>query len=210
MRSSKNGVNLYVCKKVIYFILFTYFYYVALIFGTRWTILYENDQFLLGACFLLLGIIFFRKVLLNELKKINFLRCIKLVAISLFIIFLFFYMLSYFLFNQGVEINTSSFTWMSILNALVFAPFVEEIVNRFCLICLNRSILIKFITLFLSSILFSMGHQTILSSNFYMFWPFFILGLCLGSIYIKTKNIWYSVAVHFSYNLVVVVVVSLY
>lgn len=160
----------------------------------------------MGACFLLLGSIFFRKVLLNDLKKINFFKCIKLVIISLILIFLFFYMLSYLLFNQGIEINDVSFTWFSIVNALIFAPFIEEIVNRFCLICLNHSAIIKYVTLFLSSVLFSLGHQTVLSSNFYMFWSYIILGLCLGYIYIKTKNIWYSITVHFAYNFIVMLV----
>lgn len=194
------------CKKVIYFISFTYFYCLALIFGTRWTILYDNDQFLLGTCFLLLGTVLFHKVLLNDLKKINFLKCIKLVVISLILIFLFFYMLSYLLFNQGLEINGISFTWFLIVNTLIFAPFVEEIVNRFCLIDLNHSPVIKYVTLFLSSVSFSIGHQTVLSLNIFMFWSYLALGLCLGSIYIKTKNIWYSIIVHFAYNFIVVLI----
>lgn len=169
-------------------------------------IFYDNDQFLLGAFFLLLGSIFFRKVLLNDLKKINFFKCIKLVIISLILIFLFLYMLSYLLFNQGIEINDASFTWFSIVNALIFAPFTEEIVNRFCLIWLNHSSILKYATLFLSSVLFSIGHQTVLSSNFYMFWTYIILGLCLGYIYIKTENIWYSITVHFAYNFIVMLV----
>lgn len=138
-------------------------------------IFYDNDQFLLGAFFLLLGSILFRKVLLNDLKKINFFKCIKLVIISLILIFLFLYMLSYLLFNQGIEINDASF-------------------------------ILKYATLFLSSVLFSIGHQTVLSSNFYMFWTYIILGLCLGYIYIKTENIWYSITVHFAYNFIVMLV----
>lgn len=160
----------------------------------------------MGACFLLLGTIFFRKILVSDFKKIDFFKCIKIVTIFLTSIFLFFWMLSYLLFNQEIEINTSSFTWFSIVNALIFVPFIEEMVNRFCLICLTGSSLTKYGTLFLSSVLFSIGHQTVLSSNFFMFWPFFVLGLYLGYIYVKTKNIWYSIIVHFVYNFIVLLV----
>lgn len=87
-----------------------------------------------------------------------------------------------------------------VVNSILFVPFVEEIVNRLSLIILSEKKYVTLISLIISSLLFMFGHQSVLATNGYMSIIYFLLGLFLGGIYIKTQNIWYSIFTHSAYN----------
>lgn len=59
----------------------------------------------------------------------------------------------------------------------------------------------KYIALIISSILFSLMHCINPNINFFSLLDLFLAGIVLGLPYIYTKNLWFSIAMHLSWNL---------
>lgn len=58
----------------------------------------------------------------------------------------------------------------------------------------------KYIALILSSLFFSLAHAANPNFDFFAFLNLFIAGILLGTSYIFTKNLWFPIALHFSWN----------
>ena len=58
----------------------------------------------------------------------------------------------------------------------------------------------KYIALILSSILFSLMHGFNPNMDWFSYLNLFLAGILLGSTYIFTKNLWFPIALHFSWN----------
>lgn len=144
------------------------------------------------------------------LKKVDFFLCIRLflLSISLYTFSLFFYPLvlgNHFQYNEE---STNKLTLMSFY-AISIASIFEELYFRGFLLDygLERQDHLEsgksFSTLYfciLTSILFSLSHL-----RFDMFiMQYFIFSMISSFIFIKSKNIWYCIFFHFSYNLLVI------
>ena len=108
------------------------------------------------------------------------------------------------LLNLGeIRLLTSTFNTTEIIIAIliyIFVAYVEEIVfrgyilNNFMLSC-N-----KFWALFWSSLLFALLHSFNPNMDIFSFLSLFLAGYFLGITYIFTKNLWFPIALHFSWN----------
>jgi hypothetical protein len=58
----------------------------------------------------------------------------------------------------------------------------------------------KYFALFLSSVLFSLMHGANPNMDWFSFLNLFLAGILLGVSYIYTKNLWFPIALHFSWN----------
>ena len=99
--------------------------------------------------------------------------------------------------------DTSKFTNISDLSfyTLIFSPIVEETVFRGMILKLLKKYSNILLSIFFSSILFTIFHKV----PFYL--DIFILSFGLGYIYTKF-GIWYSVATHFAYNLILPITIT--
>lgn len=82
----------------------------------------------------------------------------------------------------------------------VFVSIMEEILIRGYVL---RNLMIsfnKYIALILSSILFAIMHGFNPNIDLFSLINLFIAGLLLGITYIYTKNLWFPIALHFSWN----------
>ena len=59
----------------------------------------------------------------------------------------------------------------------------------------------KYVALFVSSILFSSMHAFNPNIDLFAFTNLFLAGIVLGISYIHTKNLWFPIAMHLSWNL---------
>jgi hypothetical protein len=58
----------------------------------------------------------------------------------------------------------------------------------------------KYIALIISSLLFSIMHAANPNFDLFAFFDLFLAGILLGLSYIYTKNLWFPIALHFSWN----------
>lgn len=189
---------------------FFYFFYIALAQGTSWIFLYANNNFLLELLFSIFGLILFYRSIFRNFRTVDIVLSLKIVAITLALFFTIFFGISYIFFGTGLVIKNVDISWIVIVNSVLFAPFVEEIVNRFSLIILTKKRYVTLTSLIISSLIFMFGHQSVLATNGYMSIVYLLLGVCLGIIYIKTQNIWYSVFTHGAYNATVLLIMSIF
>ncbi|NJB72044.1 hypothetical protein GGR42_002535 [Saonia flava] len=112
------------------------------------------------------------------------------------------YILLYFLEEiqfTGVVLNFTDLT-LIILHFFIVA-LVEEVLFRGYIL---RNLMIsfnKYIALFLSSGLFSLMHGFNPNISQFSLMGLFLSGVLLGATYIFTKNLWFPIALHFSWNL---------
>lgn len=83
---------------------------------------------------------------------------------------------------------------------LILVAFFEELVFRGYILSNLMDSLPKETALFVSAILFAVFHSLNPDFNIIAFINIFIAGLLLGINYIYTKNIWFAVFFHFSWN----------
>ncbi len=88
---------------------------------------------------------------------------------------------------------------ISFLLCLVIA-FSEEIVFRGYLLNIFMESMNKYYALLFSAILFALMHCVNPNFNFIGFVNIFLAGLLLGLPYVYTRNLWYSVSLHFAWN----------
>jgi membrane protease YdiL (CAAX protease family) len=110
----------------------------------------------------------------------------------------------YLLLNLGeITLLKSTFNLSEIITAILiylFVAYVEEIVfrgyilNNFMLSC-N-----KFWALFWSSLLFGLLHCFNPNMDIFSFLSIILAGYFLGITYIFTRNLWFPIALHFSWN----------
>jgi uncharacterized protein len=113
--------------------------------------------------------------------------------------------LSYYLLLHSGEITLlpTTFDLKEIIIAILIyllVSYVEEVVfrgyilNNFMLSCH------KFWALFWSSLLFALLHSLNPNMDIFSFLSLFLAGYFLGITYIFTRNLWFAIALHFSWN----------
>lgn len=85
---------------------------------------------------------------------------------------------------------------ISLIGAVTINPFVEEIIFRYSFLPLHNNFWSTGILLLISSVLFSLFHG--------MSFSIFIMGLLLGILYLRKKNLWYPLIVHYINNIIVI------
>jgi membrane protease YdiL (CAAX protease family) len=90
-----------------------------------------------------------------------------------------------------------------ICSILVFAivAFVEEMLLRGYVLRNLMYSFNKYVALIVSSLLFSLMHGFNPNMDWFSFLNLFLAGIVLGASYIYNKNLWFPIALHFSWNL---------
>lgn len=86
--------------------------------------------------------------------------------------------------------------WISFIATAVLAPLVEELLFRKLLID-RMSAYGEKLAVFISGLAFGLFH-----GNFSQFFYAFFLGLLFGYVYVKTRNVWYTITMHATINLI--------
>jgi len=89
-----------------------------------------------------------------------------------------------------------------ILSIVLFTivAIVEEVLFRGYILRNLMYSFNKYFALFLSSVLFSLMHGANPNMDWFSFLNLFLAGILLGVSYIYTKNLWFPIALHFSWN----------
>lgn len=141
--------------------------------------------------FLVLIIILFHSTFIREFKEVNLKKLFKYSFFSFSVLFLINILNTSF--SEGInpnEVNVSLLLFF--LNAATYGAFLEEGIFRFCMIDPQANKKQQYISILISSFLFSIVHGGGLS--------IFFIGIILSFVYIQTKNIWYSIVAHGFYN----------
>jgi membrane protease YdiL (CAAX protease family) len=106
------------------------------------------------------------------------------------------------LFNQIKIAGTQYKIGSLFINLVVFiaVAFMEEIAIRGYVLRKLMRWTNKYTALIISSVIFSALHAPNPNINFLPLLNLFFAGLLLGIVYIYTKNLWFSIALHFSWN----------
>lgn len=89
------------------------------------------------------------------------------------------------------------YPWFAYLSALVMAPICEELFFRHFIFNTLRKHMGPFWTIFFSALLFGLFHMNLRQ---FIFTP--LLGIVLGAVYEKSRNLKHCVFIHFVFNLV--------
>jgi membrane protease YdiL (CAAX protease family) len=92
----------------------------------------------------------------------------------------------------GILISVALFTCVAVMEEFLFRGYIL----RNLMISFN-----KYIALILSSILFSLIHGMNPNMDGFSAMSLFLAGILLGITYIYTKNLWFPIALHLSWNL---------
>lgn len=82
----------------------------------------------------------------------------------------------------------------------IFVAFVEEILFRGYILRNLMQSMNKYLALILSSVLFAFMHGLNPNMSWFSCLSLFLAGIVLGITYIHTKNLWFPIALHFSWN----------
>jgi membrane protease YdiL (CAAX protease family) len=82
----------------------------------------------------------------------------------------------------------------------LFVAYLEEIVFRGYILNQLMTSFSKFWALVWSSLLFALIHGLNPNMDWFSFSSLFLAGIFLGITYIYTKNLWFAIALHFSWN----------
>ena len=103
-----------------------------------------------------------------------------------------------------IDFQQIDFNLLEIINVTVLFAFValtEELLMRGYVL---RNLMVsfnKYLALILSAALFSLMHIFNSNTDLFSFINLFTAGLLLGAAYIHTRNLWFPLALHFSWNL---------
>tara|TARA_R110002167_G_scaffold65944_3_gene186710 strand:+ start:1102 stop:1956 length:855 start_codon:yes stop_codon:yes gene_type:complete len=106
------------------------------------------------------------------------------------------------LFNQ-VIFDRLNFNFLELFyTTLIFilVAILEEVLFRGYVLKNLMLSFNKYIALFVSSILFSLMHGANPNISMFSLLGLFLAGMALGATYIYTRNLWYPIAFHFSWN----------
>lgn len=107
------------------------------------------------------------------------------------------------LLSDEIEFTKLNFNFLSfvlsLLHYIVVAVSEELLVRGFILSNLMKSFR-SYLALIISSVIFSLLHAGNPNINLFGFFQLFVAGILLGLPYLYTKNLWFSIALHFSWN----------
>ena len=99
---------------------------------------------------------------------------------------------------QGIEFDLKEFSFSILLFILV--ALAEEIFFRGYILRNLMNSYNKYVALLISSVIFSLFHGFNPNIDIIGFTNIFLSGILLGITYIHTKNLWFPIALHFSWN----------
>lgn len=106
--------------------------------------------------------------------------------------------------EKAVQSMIAAFPWLMVLNAGVFAPFIEEVVFRKCFKNIFHN---KWIFILSSGFVFGLMHVitsfTNLTDLLFLF-PYASLGISFAAMYSKTDTVFTSMSMHMFHNTVLV------
>lgn len=106
-------------------------------------------------------------------------------------------------FNGNLEITTVQFSFSEFLSSMllfIFVAFNEEIIMRGYILRNFMDSMNKYLALIASAMIFMLFHAFNPNTSALGLFNIAIAGLLLGISYIYTKNLWFPIAFHFSWN----------
>ncbi len=103
----------------------------------------------------------------------------------------------------NLEVTNIHFDFISFIGSLILLIFVslhEEVIVRGYLLNSLMGVSNKYVALLLSSILFGAMHLFNPNISFISFVNIVLAGFLLGISYIHTKNLWFPIGLHFTWN----------
>lgn len=103
-----------------------------------------------------------------------------------------------------IQFQKINFNFLSLINSIilfVIVAFTEEVLIRGYVL---RNLMLsfnKYIALIISSVIFALMHIANPNITYLSLLDLFLAGIVLGASYIYTKNLWFPIAMHFSWNL---------
>ncbi len=176
--------------------------------------LYTLSSILCGLILLIVFLYIFRKVIIVKFtdfkknKKIYLKNSFRYYLAGLVIMFISLNIINLFynssLNEEANQVLLKAYPIYYILNALVFAPIIEELMTR---IYLKDAFKNKYIYIISSGFIFGFLHilNALLIGNFYELLyiiPYGMMGLFLALMYYKTDNIWTSITYHSLHNFI--------
>ncbi len=99
---------------------------------------------------------------------------------------------------KELQYDVSDFTLGIVL--FIVVAFSEELLVRGYILSNLMASCNKYLALIISSAIFSLLHSFNPNINAFAFMDLFLSGILLGLSYIYTKNLWFPIALHFSWN----------
>ena len=107
------------------------------------------------------------------------------------------------LFFSEIEIETINYSGKDLVQIIllfIIVALVEEALLRGYVLKNLMYSFNKYIALFVSSLLFAVMHIANPNMDWFSFLNLFLAGILLGISYVYTKNLWFPIALHFSWN----------
>ncbi len=101
---------------------------------------------------------------------------------------------------EFINMNFNLFSFILSFGIYIFVAVYEEILLRGYVLNNLMCSFNKYIALLISSVIFSLLHAGNPHVNLFTLFELFIAGILLGLPYILTKKLWFSIALHFSWN----------
>ena len=156
---------------------------------------------------LVIGLIFYRwidrKFILQLIREINwksslFIRGCLLGILLITVLFLILWGGS----SEGISLQVFDITSMATYIGLFFLVSVnEEIFARTMILASLQHSFSKLTSLIISSLFFASLHLFNEGITYLAFMNLILAGLLLGIVYLRTKNIWIAIGLHFTWNL---------
>ncbi|EOL41420.1 hypothetical protein RV11_GL000999 [Enterococcus phoeniculicola] len=172
------------------------------------TVFFRFDSDVIKLLFVIFGFFLFRKDIFKQTKNTNHIRLGFISVISAIIIFIVVYLFYKSLYND-VRFQNPVFSnnLIEVAKYLILAPLFEELVYRYSLIVISANHkMLNGASIIISSILFSYAHRFVVNGQIMLLLQFTILGLGLGILYLKEKNLLLPMYIHFFYNLLIILI----
>ncbi len=185
-----------------------------LVINNHNNILYTLSNILCDLILLIIFLYIFRKVIISKLadfkknKKMYLKSSFKYYFFGLLIMLISLNIINYFYNNslneEANQVLLKAYPIYYILNALIFAPIIEELMTR---IYLKDAFKNKYIYIISSGFIFGFLHilNALILGNYYELLyliPYGSMGLFLSLMYYKTDNIWTSITYHSFHNFI--------
>jgi membrane protease YdiL (CAAX protease family) len=134
----------------------------------------------------------FHYLLLKDIK-LGLLIGLSIMAISFMILLLSSQIMILSIKFNSIDVSLSilSFTCVALSEEILIRGYVLGNLMK----CIN-----KYYALFWSSVIFSLMHAANPNITWFSFFELFVSGIFLGISYLSTKNLWFPISLHFSWN----------
>lgn len=102
--------------------------------------------------------------------------------------------------NTSSNIEAAALSPLALISIVILAPLVEELVFRYAAINILNRKFNKIGCILISSVFFSIMHF-----DFPFVFGYFLIGLVLAAIYVRTNRLLVSFVIHATMNLIIVI-----